>query len=235
METTQYKLTKASGEAGIRQYFEAIVRLEREQKEQFPIDLDTVWELAYERKHKAIEVLKSAFIEGTDFKALTQKVQAGPGTSTKVQYYLTVPAMEWFVARRVPAVFAVYREVFHRTAKKHAADPRIGKMREYLCGVIGAPISINDVPYWPYSHMMTAAGYKHRPNRLYKLANEVIDKNQLFPFIEDPMFVEQYGRIWARAEVFTALQKRKQAWLALDEAQQAVKMIMQLGLNDVKI
>lgn len=59
------------------------------------------------------------------------------------------------------------------------------------------------------------------------MANASIDKHQLFPSTDDTMFVEEYGRIWARAEVFTALEARKQAWLALDEAQKAVKMIMQ--------
>lgn len=225
METTQYKLTKASGEAGIRQYFEAVVRLERENKEQFPIDLDTVWELAYERKDHAVRILNDAFIKGTDFQAFPKKGEAGPGTSTKIKYFLTVPAMEWFVARRVPAVFAVYREVFHQAANKHILG--MHKDHVFLCGMVGSPLTINNVPYWPYSRVMTAAGYKHRPNRLYRMANAVIDKNQLFPFVEDSMFVEEYGRIWARAEVFAALQARKQAWLALDEAQRAVKMIMQ--------
>lgn len=226
METTQYKLTKTSGEAGIRQYFEAIVRLEREQQEKFPIDLDTVWELAYTAKNKAVECLKVAFTEGADYKTINQKVDAGKHNKTVVnKYYLTVPAMEWFVARRVPAVFAVYREVFHQAANKHILG--MHKDHVFLCGMVGSPLTINNVPYWPYSRVMTAAGYKHRPNRLYRMANAVIDKNQLFPFVEDSMFVEEYGRIWARAEVFTALQARRQAWLALDEAQRAVRMIMQ--------
>lgn len=228
MEITQYKLTKASGEAGIRQYFEAIVRLEREQKEQFPIDLDTVWELAYNRRDEAVRSLTGTFTEGTDYQQTRKKAGLnidGRGVKDTIKYFLTVPAMEWFVARRVPAVFAVYREVFHQAANKHILG--MHKDHVYLCGMVGAPLTINNVPYWPYSRVMTAAGYKHRPNRLYRMANAVIDKNQLFPFVEDSMFVEEYGRIWARAEVFTALQARRQAWLALDEAQRAVRMIMQ--------
>lgn len=226
MEATQYKLTKATGEAGIRQYFEAIVRLEREQKEKFPIDLDVVWELAYERKDYAVKALESVFIKDSDYQTFRQKAEAGKHNKTVVnKYYLTVPAMEWFVARRVPAVFAVYRDVFHQAANKHILG--MHKDHVFLCGMVGSPLTINNVPYWPYSHVMTAAGYKHRPNRLYRIANESIDRNQLFPSTDDTMFVEEYGRIWARAEVFAALQARKQAWLALDEAQRAVKMIMQ--------
>ena len=228
METTPQKLHKASGEAGIRQYFEAIVRLEREQKEKFPIDLDTVWELAYERKDHAVRILNDAFIKGTDFQHFPQKGEKhsdGRGMRPVEKYFLTVPAMEWFVARRVPAVFAVYREVFHQAAKKNILG--MHKDHVFLCGMVGSPLTINNVPYWPYSRVMTAAGYKHRPNRLYRMANASIDKHQLFPSTDDTMFVEEYGRIWARAEVFTALQARRQAWLALDEAQRAVRMIMQ--------
>lgn len=142
------------------------------------------------------------------------------------KYFLTVPAMEWFVARRVPAVFAVYREVFHRTVKNKTCVPQIDRKRVYLCGMIGAPLEINGIYYWPYSHVMTVAGYKNRPSRLYKMANANIDRNQLFP-CEDGMFIEEYGRIWARAEVFTALEKRKQAWLALDAAQREVNAMLQ--------
>lgn len=223
MSTTPQKLHKASGEAGIRQYFEAIVRLEREQKEQFPIDLDTVWELAYERKHKAIEVLRSAFIEGTDYKTITQKVQAGSHNMTvKKSYFLTVPAMEWFVARRVPAVFAVYREVFHQSVKK--VLPSVHD--QYLTGLIGSPLVVNNISYWPYNFIMVGAGYKRCPHRLYQLANKHInDVSRMFG-ANEPMFIREYGRVWARAEVFAYLAKRRDAWTALNEAGKAFNLLL---------
>lgn len=226
METTPQKLHKASGEAGIRLYFEAIVRLEREQQEKFPIDLDTVWELAYDRKDHAVRALTDVFIKGTDFQHFPQKGEKhsdGRGMRPVEKYYLTVPAMEWFVARRVPAVFAVYREVFHQAAKK--ALPQPNPMHGYLAGMIGAPLTINKVPYWPYTQVMATAGYKGRPQRLYSLAQANMDKQVLFPDTTDGMFVQEYGRIWARAEVFSALEKRRNAWLALSEAQKEVREI----------
>ncbi len=156
METTQFKLSKTSGEAGIRQYFEAIVRIEREQKDQFPIDLDTVWELAYNRKDEAVRSLTSTFTKGVDYQASRKNVEAGPGTSTKVQYFLTVPAMEWFVARRVPAVFAVYRAVFHQAAKK--ALPNADS--QYLTGLIGSPLVVNNTNNWPYNLVLVRRGIR---------------------------------------------------------------------------
>lgn len=222
METTPQKLHKTSGEAGIRQYFEAIVRLEREQKEQFPIDLDTVWELAYTRKDKAVECLKIAFTEGTDYQTSHQKVEAGKHNKTVInKYFLTVPAMEWFVARRVPAVFAVYREVFHQAAKK--ALPNADS--QYLTGLIGSPLVVNNTNYWPYNLVMVSAGYKRCPHRLYQFANRNITAGQKLFGDETPMFIREYGRVWARAEVFTYLAKRRDAWVALSEAQKEVREI----------
>lgn len=223
METTPQKLHKASGEAGIRQYFEAIVRLEREQKEKFPIDLDTVWELAYTAKNKAVECLKVAFTEGADYKTINQKVDAGKHNKTVVnKYYLTVPAMEWFVARRVPAVFAVYREVFHQSVKK--ALPSVHD--QYLTGMIGSPLVVNNTNYWPYNHVMVSAGYKRCPHRLYQFANKHLN-DEYRVFVEnEPMFVREYGRVWARAEVFTYLAKRRDAWVALNEAGKEFNLLL---------
>lgn len=225
METTPQKLHKASGEAGIRQYFEAIVRLEREQKEKFPIDLDVVWELAYERKDYAVKALESVFIKGSDYQHFRQKAEKhsdGRGMRPVEKYFLTVPAMEWFVARRVPAVFAVYREVFHQAAKK--ALPNADS--QYLTGLIGSPLVVNNTNYWPYNHVMVSAGYKRCPHRLYQFANKHLnDESRVFVDTE-PMFVREYGRVWARAEVFTYLAKRRDAWVALNEAGKEFNLLL---------
>lgn len=223
METTQYKLTKTSGEAGIRQYFEAVVRLERDNKQQFPIDLDTVWELAYNRKDEAVRSLTSTFTKGVDYQTSRKNAEAGSHNKTVInKYFLTVPAMEWFVARRVPAVFAVYREVFHRTVKK--ALPNADSI--FLTGLIGNPLVVNNISYWPYNHVMVGAGYKSCPQRLYQLAGKHLnDANRMFAN-NDPMFVREYGRVWARAEVFTYLAKRRDAWMALNEAGREFNLLL---------
>lgn len=225
METTPQKLHKASGEAGIRQYFEAIVRLEREQKEQFPIDLDTVWELAYNRRDEAVRSLTGTFTEGTDYQQTRKKAGLnidGRGVKDTIKYFLTVPAMEWFVARRVPAVFAVYREVFHQSVKK--VLPSVHD--QYLTGLIGSPLVVNNTSYWPYNFIMVGAGYKRCPHRLYQLANKHInDVSRMFG-ANEPMFIREYGRVWARAEVFTYLAKRRDAWVALNEAGKEFNLLL---------
>ena len=111
-------LTKSSGEEEIRSYFGAILELSKTDNE-FPVNFDEVWMLVYKDKHKAIEELKDKFIQDVDFKAVTQKVECsnGVGSSRRVDYYLAIPCLEFFIARKVRRVFEVYRQVFHAVAK----------------------------------------------------------------------------------------------------------------------
>ncbi len=43
---------------------------------------------------------------------------------------------------------------------------------------------------------------------------------------ETPMFIREYGRVWARAEVFTYLAKRRDAWVALNEAGKEFNLLL---------
>lgn len=111
---TNLILTKQSSDTEIRSYFKAILELSKSDNE-FPVNFDEVWMLVYQDKHKAVNELKDKFIENIDYQALTQKVECknGIGYSRKIDYYLTVPCLEFFIARKVRAVFEVYRQVFH--------------------------------------------------------------------------------------------------------------------------
>lgn len=112
---TNLILTKQSSDTEIRSYFKAILELSKSDNE-FPVNFDEVWMLVYQDKHKAVNELKDKFIENIDYQALTQKVECknGIGYSRKIDYYLTIPCLEFFIARKVRAVFEVYRQVFHR-------------------------------------------------------------------------------------------------------------------------
>lgn len=112
---TNLILTKESSDEEIRSYFKAILELSKSDNE-FPVNFDEVWMLVYQDKHKAVNELKDKFIENIDYQALTQKVECknGIGYSRKIDYYLTIPCLEFFIARKVRAVFEVYRQVFHR-------------------------------------------------------------------------------------------------------------------------
>ena len=109
-------LTKQSDIEEIKSYFTAILQLSRN-NEQFPVNLDDVWQLAYAQKDKAVRSLKENFIQDVDYKLLTQngeKVKIGH--KPKDIYFLSISCLEYFIARKVRAVFEVYRNVFHNTA-----------------------------------------------------------------------------------------------------------------------
>lgn len=144
-------MTKESSEKEIKAYFSAVLKLTESQNE-FPVNLDEVWPLVYGKKSDAVEVLKRTFIEDVDFKALTQNGKNPKGIDYQIlrqnpqnsrsqngrpatDYYLTVPCMEFFIARKVRPVFEVYRQVFHTTAKNVAAAVPAPKLSEKLMWV----------------------------------------------------------------------------------------------------
>lgn len=120
------QLTKKSSESEIKAYFEGIAKL-MQSNEQFPVNLEDVWQLVYSTKGKAVQTLKRSelFIEGVDYQIFNQKVknsgvfnqdgknQDSAGRPMQV-FMLSVPCLEFFIARKVRPVFEVYRKVFHK-------------------------------------------------------------------------------------------------------------------------
>ena len=120
------QLTKKSSESEIKAYFEGIAKL-MHSNEQFPVNLEDVWQLVYATKGKAVQTLKKSelFIEGVDYQIFNQKVKKSgvfnqeeknsdfTGRPTQV-FMLSVPCLEFFIARKVRPVFEVYRKVFHK-------------------------------------------------------------------------------------------------------------------------
>lgn len=127
------QLTKQSTDQEIKAYFEEVLRMSRD-SEEFPVNLDGVWPLAYSRKDKAVRALKEGelFIEGIDYIPLPKNGERLEGNllaqngkrmangqfngCDKVTYKLSVPCLEFFIARKVRPVFEVYRQVFHKVA-----------------------------------------------------------------------------------------------------------------------
>lgn len=126
-------LTKESSEKEIKAYFAAVLKLTESQNE-FPVNLDEVWPLVYGRKEEAVRTLTSSkqFIEGIDYQVLRRNAENLKGGRPTDDYYLTVPCMEFFIARKVRPVFEVYRQVFHTTAKNVAAAVPAPKLSEKL-------------------------------------------------------------------------------------------------------
>ena len=131
------QLTKQSSDSEIKAYFIQVLNLSRS-KEEFPVNLDEVWALAYKEKGKAVRALRTneLFVEGIDYQVFTQNGQKTDGVfaqngkkSDDAQddgrnvggrpqntYMLSVPCLEFFIARKVRPVFEVYRQVFHKVA-----------------------------------------------------------------------------------------------------------------------
>ena len=121
------QLTKQSTAQEIKAYFEEVLKLSKDSKE-FPVNLDDVWPLVYSAKEKAVRALKSndLFLQNVDYQVLAQNgenpgvlAQNGGkvpnGRPTEI-YMLSVPCLEFFIARKVRPVFEVYRQVFHKVA-----------------------------------------------------------------------------------------------------------------------
>lgn len=130
---TTVSLSLLSTTSEIKRYFMAVLELSKS-KEEFPVNLDAVYPLVYSQKGHSLRELKSKFIEGVDY-YLSQngKVVTVNNLVNGVKYdcYLSLPCMEFFIARKVRPVFDVYREVFHKVneiapkiAKSSAADKR---------------------------------------------------------------------------------------------------------------
>ena len=121
------QLTKQSTDQEIKAYFEEVLRMSKD-SEEFPVNLDEVWPLVFGRKEEAVRALKNdrLFVENIDYQVLRRnaenldsftqrcvKPQAGRPTNI---YMLSVPCLEFFIARKLRPVFEVYRQVFHKVA-----------------------------------------------------------------------------------------------------------------------
>ena len=141
MVNNKFQLTKQSSDSEIKAYFIQVLNLSRS-KEEFPVNLDEVWPLVYSRRDKAVRALRSGeiFMEGIDYQIFPQngeksdtfshfggKVQDDgedekPKGSFSVMgrpqniYMISIPCLEYLIARKVRPVFEVYRQVFHKVA-----------------------------------------------------------------------------------------------------------------------
>lgn len=128
------QLTKQSTSQEIKAYFEEVLKLSRD-SEEFPVNLEEVWPLVYSAKEKAVRALKSndLFLQNVDYQVLAKngensgvlaqnggKVRNGRPTEI---YMLSVPCLEFFIARKVRPVFEVYRQVFHKVASGEIVHP----------------------------------------------------------------------------------------------------------------
>ncbi len=137
------QLTKQSSDSEMKAYFIQVLNLSRS-KEEFPVNLDEVWPLVFNFRADAVRALakNNLFVKGIDYQvfsknaensevlfhsknksneatydnAKTDKDGRNLGGRPQNTYMLSVPCLEFFIARKVRPVFEVYRQVFHKVA-----------------------------------------------------------------------------------------------------------------------
>ena len=87
------QLTKASSNEEIKAYFNAILKLAKA-SDQYPVNLDEVWPLVYERKDNAVKALVRDFIENDDYKLIRRKAEQVSGAKYVDDYLLTLPLLK---------------------------------------------------------------------------------------------------------------------------------------------
>lgn len=143
MVNNNFQLTKQSSDSEIKAYFIQVLNLSRS-KEEFPVNLDEVWPLVFKFRADAVRALakNNLFVKGIDYQvfsknaensdvlfrsknkpneatsdnAKTDKDGRNLGGRPQNTYMLSVPCLEFFIARKVRPVFEVYRQVFHKVA-----------------------------------------------------------------------------------------------------------------------
>lgn len=143
MVNSKFQLTKQSSDSEIKAYFIQVLNLSRS-KEEFPVNLDEVWPLVFKFRSDAVRALSKSnlFVKDIDYQVLSTNAQNSEvlfhsknkpneaasdnaktdkdgrnvGGRPQNTYMLSVPCLEFFIARKVRPVFEVYRQVFHKVA-----------------------------------------------------------------------------------------------------------------------
>lgn len=181
------QLTKTSSSEEIKKYFNAVLRLAKA-SEEFPVNLDEVWPLVYENRADAVRALKRDFVEGEDYKPIRQN--AAPENQSfnpnpKIDYFLTVSCLEYFIVKKVRPIFEVYRKVFHKASEsiKQLKEPTIkDKMavadwltnflhlnessKLILAKTIAEPLGLPTPDYTPSKGVLKSAGELLKENGL---------------------------------------------------------------------
>ena len=110
----------------IKNYFQYILTLSKS-GDAFPVNLEDVFYLAYSSKEKAVRALKEdeTYVQNLDYQFLAQNGEKSSKGRPSITYKLSIPCLEFFIARKVRPVFEVYRQVFHQVpdaAMKVRAD-----------------------------------------------------------------------------------------------------------------
>ena len=112
-------LSKDSTNEQLSLYFEKIHNLSQISETEFIVNLDDVWPLVYSEKSKALRALTTSdlFVKDVDYRFFARNGENYLHGRPSNKYMITVPCMEYLVARRDRRVFEIYRQVFHKTVE----------------------------------------------------------------------------------------------------------------------
>ena len=93
-----------------------IVKL-NQSSEEFPVNLDDIWPIAYNRKEEAVRALTyegSGFMQDFDYQVLRKNAENPKGGRPAIEYSLSLSCAEYLIVRKCRPVFEVYRRIFHQ-------------------------------------------------------------------------------------------------------------------------
>ena len=64
---------------------------------EFPVNLDEVWPLVYNRKDNAVRVLTENFIEGIDYQFVRKEAENPLGGRPAIEYRISVSCLEYLI------------------------------------------------------------------------------------------------------------------------------------------
>ncbi|WP_020599374.1 hypothetical protein [Spirosoma panaciterrae] len=118
----------------VKAYFVTLLELYQSGHE-YPCDLDDVWPLFFTRKDTAVRAISLIFTEGKHYRVFHMSPEKLKGRPRRT-YWLALEAVEFFIASRLPKVFEIYRQVFHKSvdqAQQHSELlKRIGALESRL-------------------------------------------------------------------------------------------------------
>jgi hypothetical protein len=94
----------------VKKFFEIIFSKENKGNI-FPVDLDDVFQIVYERKDHAVRALKADFIEDVDYQIFPKNGDRKTAFKSNETYKLTIKAFEFFIVRKDRQLFNCYSEV----------------------------------------------------------------------------------------------------------------------------
>lgn len=113
---TNVILKKGVDNNTLLQYFGSINELSRSGNE-FPVNFDQVWGLVYTNRGDAVNAMMRDFIENEDYLIFRRNPKNSQRGRKKIEYYISIACLEYFIVKKNRAVFEVYRKVFHKVVQ----------------------------------------------------------------------------------------------------------------------